>query len=102
MDILENSELEESELIHSYNIVMRQASRKEAILAEDLLVKMNNRGLVPNEGTMDALILNLTHEKALSMVQSCFNQYGCRPLRGSFLIVLDFLAEVGESCDIVF
>lgn len=94
MDILVDSQLEPELLLQSYNIILRQAARKEALLAEDLLIKMTNGGLEPNEGTMDAFLLNLKPEVALSMVQSCFNQYGSRPLHSNFMIVLHFLAEV--------
>ena len=94
MDVLEESQLEAELMLQSYNIIFRMAARKEDLLAEDLLIKMTNGGLEPNEGTMDAFLLNLRPDVALSMAQSCFNQYGSRPLHSNFLIVVRYFAEV--------
>ena len=80
-------------MLQSYNIIFRMAAQGGPP-CEDLLIKMTNGGLEPNEGTMDAFLLNLRPDVALSMAQSCFNQYGSRPLHSNFLIVVRYFAEV--------
>lgn len=61
--------------------------------AEDILVTMTTRGLPPTPAIMDSFIHGYCKAgntpSGLSMIQSCFNQYNCRPSLTAFTLFLN-------------
>ena len=87
----------------SYNAIIRVLARQDTIAAEDYLVRMTNAQIYPDETTMDIFLLaymrNQRAGTGISMVQSCFNQYGARPTTGTFRAVVDSLLLQEDSLE---
>ena len=65
--------------------------------AEEVFVAMTTKGIMPSTDVMDSFVEGYCREGSLkipiglSMMQSCFNQYGCRP-------TITIFAKLIESC----
>jgi len=87
--------------VSTYNAILRSLASRNQIAALDVMTLMTNRGIKPDEVTIDSFLLGYLNSKrpesGISMVQSCFNQYGCRPSKESYFKVLSMLLEDGQG-----
>ena len=88
---------------YSYNMLIGALVRKDIILAEDFLIRMTNTRLLPNEATMDCFLMAYVNSDqagtGVSMMQSCFNQYGVRPSSDIFAQVMRMLLDADEKSE---
>lgn len=74
--------------------------RGSTLDGEQAVMRMVNQGLAPNETIMDAFADAYRRAdnvaSGLSMLQGCFNQYGCRPSPSAFLSLVHHSLEKGD------
>jgi len=62
--------------------------RGDLAAAEELFIAMTTKGIMPDTEIMDAFVEGYCQKgnipTGLSMIQSCFNQYNCRPTLHAF------------------
>jgi len=69
--------------------------RDDINTAEEVFVTMTTKGIMPSTDIMDAFVEGYCRRASgdipsgLSMVQSCFNQYGCRPTLTTFALFIE-------------
>uniref|UniRef100_A0A7S2F9Y3 Pentacotripeptide-repeat region of PRORP domain-containing protein n=1 Tax=Octactis speculum TaxID=3111310 RepID=A0A7S2F9Y3_9STRA len=83
----------------TYNIMMRRMVEVDILRAEDIMIRMTNKGIAPDERTMDTFLRAYYFSgpsgasTAISMVQGCFNQFQTRPSISAYMEVIDSLIQ---------